>query len=94
MQISIPSLDVGKSSCIIFGVVDRGSVVVRRAMRRQTFIELFSVATRLPCAASIEEANAASKSLAQEAAMLFQLISRFKVSGSASAASKRPLRAA
>ena len=45
-------------------------------------------------AASIEEANAASQSLAQEAAMLFQLISRFKVSGCASAASKRPLRAA
>lgn len=40
MQISIPSLGVGKSSCSVLEVDDSGSVVVRRGMRRQTFIEL------------------------------------------------------
>jgi hypothetical protein len=47
MQISIPSLGVGKSSCSVLEVDDSGSVVVRRGMRRQTLIELFSVATGL-----------------------------------------------
>ncbi|AOG12788.1 transposase family protein (plasmid) [Agrobacterium sp. RAC06] len=40
MQISILGIDIGKNSCSVVGVDDRGAVVVRRTMRRQTLIEL------------------------------------------------------
>jgi len=36
MQISILGIDIGKNSCSVVGVDDRGAVVVRRTMRRQT----------------------------------------------------------
>ena len=39
MQISILGIDIGKTSCSVVGVDDRGAVVVRRTMRRQTLIE-------------------------------------------------------
>jgi hypothetical protein len=39
MQISILGIDIGKNSCSVVGVDDRGAVVVRRAMRRHTLIE-------------------------------------------------------
>ena len=39
MQISILGIDIGKNSCSVVGVDDRGAVVVRRTMRRQTLIE-------------------------------------------------------
>lgn len=40
MQISILGIDLGKNSCSVVGVDERGGVVVRRTMRRQTLIEL------------------------------------------------------
>ncbi|BCH62280.1 hypothetical protein RvVAR0630_pl04220 (plasmid) [Agrobacterium vitis] len=39
MQISILGIDIGKNSCSDVEVDDRGAVVVRRTMRRQTLIE-------------------------------------------------------
>ncbi|PYE39478.1 transposase [Rhizobium sp. PP-F2F-G20b] len=39
MQISILSIDLGKNNCSVVGVDERGAVVVRRTMRRQTLIE-------------------------------------------------------
>lgn len=39
MQISILGIDIGKNSCSVVGVDDRGAVVIRRTMRRQTLIE-------------------------------------------------------
>lgn len=39
MQISILGIDIGKNSCSVVGVDDRGAVVVRRTMRRHTLIE-------------------------------------------------------
>ena len=39
MQISILGVDIGKNSCSIVGVDDRGAVVLRRTMRRQTLID-------------------------------------------------------
>lgn len=39
MHISILGIDIGKNSCSVVGVDDRGAVVVRRTMRRQTLIE-------------------------------------------------------
>ena len=39
MQISILGVDIRKNSCSVVGVDERGAVVVRRTMRRQTFIE-------------------------------------------------------
>ncbi|KNY13211.1 transposase [Shinella sp. SUS2] len=39
MQISILGIDIGKNSCSVVGVDERGAVVVRRTMRRQTLIE-------------------------------------------------------
>lgn len=39
MQISILGVDIGKNSCSVVGVDERGAVVVRRTMRRQTLIE-------------------------------------------------------
>ena len=38
-------IDIGKNSCSVVGVDDRGAVVVRRTMRRQTLIEFVE---RLP----------------------------------------------
>lgn len=40
MTISILGIDIGKNSCSVVGVDDRGAVIVRRTMRRQTLIEL------------------------------------------------------
>lgn len=39
MQISILGIDLGKNNCSVVGVNERGAVVVRRTMRRQTLIE-------------------------------------------------------
>ena len=39
MQISILGIDIGKNSCSVVGVDDRGAVVIHRTMRRQTLIE-------------------------------------------------------
>ncbi len=39
MTISILGIDIGKNSCSVVGVDDKGSVIVRRTMRRQTLIE-------------------------------------------------------
>lgn len=39
MQISILGIDIGKNSCSVVGVDERGAVVVRRTMRRETLIE-------------------------------------------------------
>ena len=39
MQISMLGIDIGKNSCSVVGVDDRGAVVARRTMRRQTLIE-------------------------------------------------------
>lgn len=39
MTISILGIDVGKNSCSVVGVDDKGSVIVRRTMRRQTLFE-------------------------------------------------------
>lgn len=39
MQISILGIDIGKNSCSVVGVDDRGAVVLRRTMRRQTLID-------------------------------------------------------
>ncbi|WP_281032637.1 IS110 family transposase [Phyllobacterium salinisoli] len=39
MTISILDIDIGKNSCSVVGVDDKGAVIVRRTMRRQTLIE-------------------------------------------------------
>ena len=39
MTISILGIDIGKNSCSVVGVDDKGAVIVRRTMRRQTLIE-------------------------------------------------------
>lgn len=39
MQISILGIDIGKNSCSVVGVDERGAVVVRRTMRREKLIE-------------------------------------------------------
>ena len=39
MQISILGICIGKNSCSVVGVDDRGAVVFRRAMRRQTSMD-------------------------------------------------------
>jgi len=36
MTISILGIDIGKNSCSVVGVDDKGAVAVRRTMRRQT----------------------------------------------------------
>lgn len=36
MTISILGIDIGKNSCSVVGVDERGSVILRRTMRRQT----------------------------------------------------------
>lgn len=40
MTISILGIDIGKNNCSVVGVDDKGAVIVRRTMRRQTFVEL------------------------------------------------------
>ena len=42
MTISILGIDIGKSSCSVVGVDDKGAVTVRRTMRRQTLIDFVS----------------------------------------------------
>ena len=42
MTISILGIDIGKNSCSVVGVNDKGAVTVRRTMRRQTLIEFVS----------------------------------------------------
>jgi transposase len=42
MTISILGIDIGKNSCSVVGVDDRGAVILRRTMRRQTLIEFVS----------------------------------------------------
>lgn len=39
MTISILGIDIGMNSCSVVGVDGKGSVIVRRTMRRQTLIE-------------------------------------------------------
>lgn len=42
MTISILGIDIGKNSCSVVGVDDKGAVTTRRTMRRQTLIDFFS----------------------------------------------------
>lgn len=42
MMISILGIDIGKNNCSVVGVDDRGAVIARRTMRRQTLIEFVS----------------------------------------------------
>jgi transposase len=42
MTISILGIDIGKNSCSVVGVDDKGAVIVRRTMRQQTLIEFVS----------------------------------------------------
>ncbi|NTJ80000.1 IS110 family transposase [Agrobacterium rhizogenes] len=52
MTISILGIDIGKNSCSVVGVDEKGAVIVRRTMRRQTLIEFVS---RLPtCTIAME----------------------------------------
>lgn len=45
MQISILGIDIGKNSCSVVGMDDRGAVVIRQMMRRQTLVDF---AEKLP----------------------------------------------
>lgn len=45
MTISILGIDIGKNSCSVVGVDDKGAVIVRRTMRRKTLIEFVSKAS-------------------------------------------------
>jgi transposase len=52
MTIAILGIDIGKNSCSVVGVDERGAVVLRRTMRRGTLIELVS---KLPtCVVAME----------------------------------------
>lgn len=52
MQIAVLGNDLGKNSCGIVGLDDRGAVVLRRRMRREGIIEL--AAKRKPCVVGME----------------------------------------
>lgn len=53
MHISILGIDIGKNSCSVVELDDRGAVVVRRTMRRQTLIEFVE---KLPtCVIAMED---------------------------------------
>ncbi len=52
MQIAVLGNDLGKNSCGIVGLDDRGAVVLRRRMRREGIIEL--AAKQKPCVVGME----------------------------------------
>jgi transposase len=52
MQITVVGIDLGKNSCSIVGLDDRGAVVLRRRMRRAGVVEL--AAKLKPCVVAME----------------------------------------
>lgn len=43
MTILILGIDIGKNSCSVVGVDEKGAVTVRRTMRRQTHATLYNI---------------------------------------------------
>jgi transposase len=52
MQVAVLGIDLGKNSCSIVGLDDRGAVVLRRRMRREGIIKL--AAKQKPCVIGME----------------------------------------
>lgn len=56
MTISILGIDIGKNSCSVVGVDDKGAVTTRRTMRRETLIDF--VSKMMTCLIAMEASTA------------------------------------